>query len=153
MRKLILIASAVFVSLGSFAQSMESAMEKRAKEMVHVIGLTDQEQYKKFVKENYSEAFINKPMKARVETSENDGTSTSGSKNETTEAANIEGKAGMFGRLHEDFGDSKVISSKITGEKLVMVVEGSNGMRGTFTLKFATTKPYLIDGLGVEVGN
>lgn len=154
MKKLILFIAVTLAFLPSFAQeSMEVIMEKRAREMVRVISLTDKEQYKKFVKENYSEAFINKPMRAKVETQENDGTSTSGSKNETTEAANIEGKAGMFGRLHEDFGDGKVTSTKITGEKLVMVVEGSNGMRGTFTLKFSSAQPYLIDGLGIEVGN
>jgi hypothetical protein len=35
----------------------------------------------------------------------------------------------------------------------VMVVEGGSGMRGTFTLKFSTAQPYLIDGLAIEVGN
>jgi hypothetical protein len=154
MRKLILLIVIFITWLPSFAQeSMETIMGKRAKEMIRVIDLTDKEQYKKFIKENYSEAFINKPMKATVETSESDGTSTSGTENETSEAANIEGKAGMFGRLHDDFGDSKVISTKITADKLVMVVEGGSGIRGTFTLKFSTAQPYLIDGLGIEVGN
>jgi hypothetical protein len=154
MKNFILFIAISMASLTSFAQeSMETTMEKRAKEMVHVIGLTDKEQYKKFIKVNYTEAFIKKPMKAKVETSESNGTSASGTKNETSEAANIEGKAGMFGRLHDDFGDSKVISTKITADKLVMVVEGDSGIRGTFTLKFSTAQPYLIDGLGIEVGN
>ena len=34
-----------------------------------------------------------------------------------------------------------------------MVLENDQGQSGTFQLKFNKVKPYLIDGLGIEVGN
>lgn len=34
-----------------------------------------------------------------------------------------------------------------------MILENDQGLNGTFKLKFDKSKPYLIDGLGIEVGN
>ena len=126
-------------------------MEKRAKEMHRVIGLTDKEQWKKFVKENYTQTLIDKPMQARVQTSDNGKTSNSTA--ETKAVDNLEAKAGMFQRLHNDFGNSKIISLTPTAEKIAMVLKNEMGMMGTFTLKFEKTTPYKIDGLGIEVGD
>ncbi len=73
------IAVLIFSCLGvtAFAQeSLEKVMEKRAKEMHRVIGLTDKEQWKKFIKENFTQALIDKPMQAKVQTSENGKTSS-----------------------------------------------------------------------------
>ena len=47
---------------------------------------------------------------------------------------------------------SKIVSLKPTGEKLEMILKNDMGMMGTFLLKFEKTNPYLIDGLGIEVG-
>ena len=126
-------------------------MEKRAKEMHRVIGLTYKEQWKKFVKENYTQALIDKPMKARIESSENG--SMSASTAETKAVDNLEAKAGMFQRLHNDFGNSKIISLTPTGEKMAMVLRNEMGLTGTFNLKFDKARPYKIDGLGIEVGD
>ncbi len=135
----------------SFAQeSMEKVMEKRAKEMHRVMSLTDKEQWKKFIKENYTQALIDKPMQAKVQTSENGKTSSNTS--EPKAADNLEAKAGMFQRLHNDFGGSKIISLKPIGEKMEMVLKNDMGMIGTFNLKFDKVSPYKIDGLGIEVG-
>ncbi|MDD1444507.1 hypothetical protein MEO93_30055 [Dolichospermum sp. ST_sed3] len=137
--------------LTSFAQeSMEKVMEKRAREMHRVIGLTDKDQWKKFVQENYTQALINKPMQARIQTSEDGYTSASSA--ETKAVDILEAKASMFQQLHNDFGNSKIISLNPMGEKMDMVLRNNMGMTGTFTLKFDKASPYKIDGLGVEVG-
>jgi len=149
-----IIAVLIFACLGitaSAQDSMEKVMEKRAREMHRVIGLTDKEQWKKFIKENYTQALIDKPMQAKVQTSENGKTSSSTF--DTKAADNLEAKAGMFQRLHNDFGGSKILSLKPTGEKMEMVLKNDMGMMGTFNLKFDKASPYKIDGLGIEVGD
>ena len=152
MTKLVVLLIFNCILLTSFAQeSMEKVMEKRAKEMHRVIGLTDKEQWKKFIKENYTQALIDKPMKARIESSENGVASASTP--ETKAVDNLEAKAGMFQRLHSDFGNSKIMSLTPTGEKMAMVLKNEMGMTGTFTLKFDKASPYKIDGLGIEVGD
>ena len=125
-------------------------MESRAREMHRVIGLSDKQQWKKFIKENYTQALIDKPMRAVVQTSDNGSTSTS-SESQPKVADNVEAKAGMFQRLHEDFGKSKILSIKSSDGKVEMVVKNEDGLGGTFILKFDKNKPYLIDGLGIEV--
>jgi hypothetical protein len=134
----------------AFAQeSTEKVMELRAREMMRIISIDDKSQWKKFIKENFTQAFIDKNMNAKVQTSDsNEGGST-----ETTQSAdNLEAKADMFVRLHEDFGAGKISSLKITGEKLEMVVMDS-GLKGTFRLTFEKTQPFRIDGMGIEAGN
>ena len=126
-------------------------MEKRTKEMHRVIGLTDKEQWKKFIKENYTQALIDKPMQAKIQSAENGNTSNTTS--ETKTADNLEAKAGMFQRLHNDFGGSKIISLKPIGEEMEMVLKNDMGMVGTFNLKFDKISPHKIDGLGIEVGD
>jgi|SRR5688572_3584650 len=151
MKRLVLIVAIVGWCIPSLAQeSAEKTMEKRAREMHRVIGLDDQEQWKKFMKENYTQALIDKPMRAVAETSDNGSTTTS-STNEAKAADNLEAKAAMFQRLHEDFGKSKIISIKPGEEKLEMIVKNDGGLSATFILKFDKSKPYLIDGLGIEV--
>ncbi len=134
----------------SFAQEgMGKVMEKRAREMHRVIGLDDKEQWKKFVKENYAQSLIDHPMKENVNVSE-EGNLTSSS-SETKASNNLDGKVKMFGRLHEDFGGSKIISIKPTGEKMEMIVQSAIGLTATFKLAFQKTSPYLIEALGIEV--
>ena len=150
-RTLTLLITLLLVSPAFCQDTMEKVMEKRAKEMHRVIGLTDKAEWKKFVKENYTQALIDKPMQAKVQTSDNGSVSTSTSENKS--ADNIEAKAGMFQRLHGDFGNSKLVSLKPIGEKMEMVLKNSGGMTGNFTLTFDKKSPYLIDKLGIEVGN
>ncbi len=145
----ILIISALSFQV-SAQESVEKIMEGRAKEMMRVIALNDKEQWKKFIKENFTEAFINKNMKAKVvETDSNDGTTVS---EETNDANNLEAKVAMFARLHDDFGDGKITSLKTTGDKVEMVMSTAQ-LKGSFTLKFESKKPYMIDGLGIQAGN
>lgn len=147
--KQLLLLFLLAVSVAVCGQELTKTMESRAREMVRVIGLNDKEAWKKFIRENYTKALIEKPMQSKRQTSGDSGESSSSS----TEEGNIEGKAGMYQMLHNDFGGGKITSLKYEGEKLTMLVSGSSGMVGTFTLKFTKEKPYLIDGLGVEVGN
>ena len=129
-------------------ESMEKVMERRAREMYRVIGLDSPDEWKKFIRENYTQALIDKPMQAKVNTGGSSGAETSSS---SKESGNLEAKADMFRRLHDDFGGGSIKSIKATGEKLDMKIN-SDGMMGTFTLRFSKEKPYLIDGIGIEVG-
>lgn len=87
-------------------------------------------------------------MKAVVKTSDQNSPEVKTSK--STE--NIEDKAGMFQTLHQDFGNSKVLSLKPKDENLEMILESNSGLKGAFNLTFDKKAPYLIDGIGIEVG-
>jgi len=150
MKRLVLMITIIGLGMPLVAQEMPEVMEKRAREMHRVIGSSDKEQWKKFMKENYTQALINKPMRAVSETSDN-GTTKSSSANQTKVPDNLEAKASMFQRLHEDFGESKILSIKPGVEKLEMFVKNEGGLSATFILKFDKNKPYLIDGLAIEV--
>jgi hypothetical protein len=57
--------------------SLEEVMEKRAREFHKVLGLSDKELYKKFMKENYTKEYLEKPVKLnRVESDSDGGNST-----------------------------------------------------------------------------
>jgi hypothetical protein len=58
---------------GVLAQTAD-VMEKRAREMHKAILSSDKEQWKKFINENYSQALIDKPMRAAVQTDDNGST-------------------------------------------------------------------------------
>lgn len=144
--KNILLLIAITGALNSFAQTMEQTMEKRARELHRVIGLNDKEQWKKFVQENYTKALIEKPMRAKVARS--DGENSSAESKETK--GTLEDKVQMFERLHDDFGGSKIVSIKSDGENLQMELS-SGDLSGVFKFKFEKNKPYLIDGIGIDV--
>ncbi len=140
------------LSFTSFAQeSLTTAMEKRAREMHRVINLNDKQEWIRFIKENYTQALIDKQQTMKVQSNEN-GNATS-SKEEIKETDKLEAKAKMFARLHQDFNGSKIISIKSKEENLDMVLDNGDGLIGTFKLRFDKNKPYLIDGLAIEAGN
>jgi len=152
MKNLIYLLVLVSVSNHTFAQeSMATLMEKRAREMHRVINLPDKQEWIKFIKENYTQALIDKQQTMNVV--DNDNGSTTTSKEELKEADKLEAKARMFARLHEDFSGSKIVSIKSKDENLVMVLNNGDGLTGTFKLKFDKNKPHLIDGIGIEAGN
>jgi hypothetical protein len=135
-----------------FAQeSMTLAMEKRAREMHHVIDLDDKQQWIRFIKENYTQTLIDKQQTMKVQSNENGTVSIS--KEEMKEEDKLEAKVKMFARLHDDFGGSKLISMKSKDNNLEMVLNNGDGLIGTFKFKFEKTKPYLIDGIAIEAGN
>jgi len=137
------------VGSSTYAQdSKEKVMEKRAREMHRVMCLDDKEQWKKFIQENYTQALIDKPMRAQV-----DGGPAGGQATQNQPANALEGKVKMFEQLHQDFNKSKIVSVKPAGDKVDMVVQNNGGLSGTFSLRFHKNAPYLIDGLGIEVGN
>ncbi len=131
------------------AQTAVQQKEKRAREMHRVILLNDKEAWKKFVKENYSEALINKPMRAQVE---GNGPSASTAA-QAAPADPVEEKTRIFKMLHSDFGDSEITSIQQSGDNLEMKVKDTGGLAGTFKLTFTKTAPYLIDGLAIDAGN
>ncbi len=149
MKKIALAICLTFSSSMALCQdSIEKIMESRAREMYRVISLDEPESWKKFIKENYTKSLIDKPMRSQIE----GGSSAASNSTSQTHEGNIEGKAAMYRMLHNDLGGGKISTLKITGEKVDMVVN-SSGTVGTISLKFSKEKPYLIDGLGVELGN
>jgi hypothetical protein len=147
MKKRLPLVILIIVAYTAFGQdSGEKTMENRAREFYRVIGLTDKNEYKKFMQENYTKAFLEKPVKMSRIVSEGDNTSSS----EEKPKDNLEAKTQMYAQLHDDFGGSKIVSVKQKENKVDMVLKSSSGLTGTFTFTFDKAKPYLIDGLGVQ---
>jgi hypothetical protein len=121
-------------------------METRARDMHKAIVSNDKAQWKKFIRENYTQALINKPMRAQKATNE-DGVTSNSSENVGT---NVDAKAEMFAQLHDDFGSSEIVSIKVEDEKTTMVLRKGQ-LTGIFTLRFENKSPWLIDGIGIEV--
>lgn len=136
-----------FSAIVNFAQdNPQDVMEKRAREMHRVITLNDKEQWRKFIQDNYSQTLIDKPMRKKIVNQDDGGTQ---SETKTT-AGNLEDKVNMFQNLHRDFAESQIASIKKVNQTLEMVLSGG-GTEGTFKLKFSEAKPYLIEGLGIEL--
>ncbi len=144
MNKSALLTLLLGIALSSGAQEMDKMMETRAREMIRVIGLNDRNEWKKFIEENYTKTLIDKPMRAQRDGGEGNSTSNQG--------GNVEGKVAMYEMLHNDFAGGRITSLKATGNEIRMTVS-SGDLTGTFTLKFAKEKSWLVDGIGVEVGN
>jgi hypothetical protein len=127
--------------------SIEKTMEQRAREMHRVISLSDQEEWKKFITQNYSTALIERPMTSKVETPDNEREKPL---NSTAVKQGVDEKAKMFQQLHNDFGNSEVLSVKRNGQSLEMILQNKSGLKGIFQLRFENKSPYLIDGIGIE---
>lgn len=139
-----------FMILNAPAQdTMEQTMEKRARELHRVLGLSGKEDYKKFMTENYTKEFLEKPVKLNRVVSDSEGNSaTTSSDNKPMD--NLEAKTQMYAQLHEDFGGSKLESITRKDNKIEMKLNASGGLKGKFTLTFNREKPYLIEAMGVE---
>jgi len=98
------------------------------------------------MKDNYSQAFLERPVKSKVQTSDGDQ-----SKSSESSATSLDEKARLFQRLHNDFGDSKIVTLKPTGESVEMILENTAGLKANFNVQFEAKKPYLIDGLRIQV--
>jgi hypothetical protein len=152
MKSLLLLITLQYLSLSTSAQeSMALVMEKRAREMHRVISLSNKQEWIKFIKENYTQALIDKNQTMKIQGNENG--KVTASNEQPSEADKLEAKASMFARLHQDFSGSKIVSIKSKEENLEMVLINGEGLTGTFKLRFEKNKPYLIDGLGIEAGN
>jgi len=125
----------------------KTIMENRARELHRVIGVKDKELWKKFMRDNYSKAMLEKPVKSNIETDEKESTTSA-----TTESADqLEEKAKVFERLHGNFGSSKIVSIKNVKERIEMILENESGLRGDFTLTFEDQSPFLINRIAVEI--
>lgn len=122
---------------------------ERAREMYRVIGVDDNEQWEKFVRENYSKELLERTIRSKVSSSTEGGLD----KGEEKTAKSVEEKAMLFKRLHSDFSKSKIVSLKPKDQDIEMILQNAEGLTGTFTLKFATESPFLIDLIGIEVTN
>jgi hypothetical protein len=57
----------LFVVFAAQAQDKKTVIENRCKELVRVLNLGEKDQWRKFIKENYTEAWINKKMRLQVQ--------------------------------------------------------------------------------------
>jgi len=152
MKKLLTLLLIATVSVNLLAQETpEKVMEKRAREMHRIITLDSKDEWKKFIRENYTQELIDKPMQAKVEVEEN-GRVVSSTPEQPTGEDKIEAKVPMFGQLHADFGASKISSLKMESNKAKMVLT-TDGLTGIISLQFEKNKPYKIAGLSIEVKN
>lgn len=148
MKNLILLICYV-ASVVAYAQdAKQTTMEKRAREMYRVMGLNDKEQWKKFMKDNYTKAYLERPVTTNVTTADKESASST---TKQSTANNLEERLKMFERLHDDFGKGKIVSFKPVNGKIEMIVENATGGKGNFTFTFENKNPYLIDGIRVEV--
>src|SRR5688500_3875787 len=96
----------VLVATNAVCQS-DKVLEKRAKDFHQAISKNDKDAWRKFMNENFTTDLIERPMRAQVSTSENDGTNANDNTTKRSDA-NLEAKLSMFQQLHEDFGKSKI---------------------------------------------
>lgn len=148
MKKVVVTLSlfSLFIVLAAQAQDKKTIIENRCKELVRVLNLGEKDQWRKFIKENYTEAWINKKMRLQVQGGP-DGGAPSNNSNETTE---LESKVGLFQRFHDDLGKGTITNIKIDGDNADVQVKGETGLDLSFALKFTPAAPHLIDGLGVQ---
>jgi hypothetical protein len=147
--KTIFVAVIMLVSLSGLRQSDKSAvLDQRARDFHKAISIKDKAGWKKYMLENFTQALIERPLRAKVVTSENDNTSSTASKTRETET---EEKLAMFARLHEDFGKGKISSVKTEGNTVKMIITTDGGMTGVFRLDGEEKSPWRIDKLSIEV--
>ncbi|HEY0653164.1 MAG TPA: hypothetical protein VGD65_08545 [Chryseosolibacter sp.] len=131
-----------------FGQDDKSKLlEQRARNLHNVLGKNNKAAWKSFMTRNFTQALIERPMRAQVVTTENDNASSTST---STEHA-IEAKLAMFERLHQDFGKAKVSSVKVEGDKVAMTVTTDHGMTAIFRMEAEPKSPWLIDKLTIEV--
>ncbi|HEX6889453.1 MAG TPA: hypothetical protein VF141_02125 [Chryseolinea sp.] len=137
--------------VGAAAQNKKQAIiEKRARELHRVMGLNDKEQWKTFMKENYSKAMLERQVISNVETTEQEHANPTTTA-ETTDK--LEEKTKVFERLHRNFGSSKIKSLKTFDERIEMILESSSGLKGDFNITFESQAPYLINRIAIEIND
>jgi hypothetical protein len=136
----------LFVVFAAQAQDKKAIIENRCKELVRVLNQSEKDQWRKFIKENYTEAWINKKMRLQVQGGP-DGSAPANTSNEATE---LESKVGLFQRFHDDLGKGTITNIKIDGDNADVQVKGESGLDLAIALKFIADAPHLIDGLGVQ---
>lgn len=146
MKKILFVAFSLISLIGIAQDIQEKIVESRARELYRVLTLTKIEDYKKFMRENYTKALLEKPVKLNRQVSDSDAEGSTNSKS----LDNLEAKAQMYAQLHRDFEGSRITSLKRTDNKVEMVLKNDDGLKGTFTLIFEKTAPYLIESLGIQ---
>ena len=145
MKQMITILLVAIFASASGQQSNVKILEQRAKDFHNAISKNDKEVWRAFMKSNFTQTLIDRPMRAQISTSENDGTSSS-----TNSETRVDEKLGMFQQLHDDFGTATINSITVTGNTVKMVVTAGR-MKGIFSLDAESKSPWLIDKMGIEV--
>jgi hypothetical protein len=148
MKKTLTLILLLISFIASGQSDKDKTLELRARNLHKAITKNDKAGWKKYMTENFTRALIDRPMRAKLVTSEDDNTSSNAASN--TENP-MEVKLAMFERLHEDFGKGKISSVKVDGHKVEMIVTTGGGMTGVFRLDSEPNTPWLIDKLGIEV--
>lgn len=148
MKRLFVIALSMMLVSNLLSQVTESSkMEERAREFVRVISQPEAAEWKAFILENYTPAFREKPVKVNIQ--------TSGAPTKSTTATEpldpMESKISMYERLHKQFGNGEIVSLTSSDGEISLVLRNKAGLTGNFNFIFEKKKPYLIDGLRVEI--
>jgi hypothetical protein len=147
--KNILTVFILLVSLSGFSQSDKSkVLDQRARNFHKAITTNDKAEWKKYMLENFTQALIERPMRAKVVTSEADNASATSS---TTSETQTEEKLTMFARLHEDFGKGKINGVTTEDNSVRMTITTDGGMTGVFRFDAEPKSPWLIDKLSIQV--
>jgi hypothetical protein len=136
----------LFIVFAAQAQDKKTIIENRCKELVRVLNLGEKDEWRKFIQENCTEAWINKKMRLQVQGGPDGGTPA----NTSNDATELEAKVELFQRFHDDLGKGTITNIKIDGDNADVQVKGETGLDLSFALKFTPAAPNLIDGLGVQ---
>ena len=131
----------------SAQKSPQEIMEDRARHLHRAINSSEQAAWTNFVRENYSQAFIDKAPSRKVVVN---GEEQSSSNAADSGKNKVETKTELLAMLHHDFGGSQILSLKYKDFVVDMVLLSSDGLKGSFKLTFQKQAPYLIDNMGVE---
>lgn len=64
----------------------------------------------------------------------------------------VEERTKMFQRLRGDFGTFKVTKvAEASEEAIALLIPNKEGIEATFTFRFATSAPFKINGVGVDI--
>lgn len=141
---------ALFISMATFGQADKvKTLEQRARDFHQAIAVNDKTVWRKYMLGNFTQALIERPMRAKVVTTENDNTSSSSTTSSTN--TQIKAKLAMFEQLHRDFGKGKITNVKTQGDLVEMTIHTETGLTGVFRLDAEPKSPWLIDRMAIEV--
>ncbi|NNE76040.1 MAG: hypothetical protein HKN31_03105 [Pricia sp.] len=111
----------------TFSQSDEIVLKQRANAMHEALKSSDENDWKVYIKANYSKKMIEKyDMSRHIE---------------------------MFERLHKDFSDSQISSLEVKNDKVLMEIERNNDKHlVTFDISYDATDDYKFNGFSIEAG-
>jgi hypothetical protein len=124
------------------------SLDSSCKELVRIISLSDETQWRQFIVQNYAESLIKKYVKiTQKEFSHTNTPNGTGSPSNT-----LESKVAMFKQLHDKIGNGKIKHLRIIDGQGEIILKGIDE---TFyvEVEFSRKIPYLITDLSITLGS